>query len=861
MKRIYLSLVLLAANLLQPALANEPDSAYLFTYATVKNEGKNGLHYAWSLDRRNWQAVGPEFRFLFCDFGTWGSQKRMLTPFLFWDKAGNWHAIWSLNEEVGQFAHAQTSDLFTWDPQSYPEVMEQGNVQQPEVSFQPEINAYKITWLSGNDQKVYQTTTSDFKTYTPTLEGTAADRLNIREEVWIDGEKQLGVVNKVPWKLIDGAIKFYELSQYKAKLNDETLRDDVSRFAGLKPLTATITSQPENSKAISDMLIGIFFEDINYAADGGLYAELVQNRGFEYSPADTKGRDQNWNSKKAWSFSGAEYGFIIDTIAPLHPSQKRYALLTISKVGEALENEGFDGIVLKTGDKYNFSVFARGIDGAKGKLLVRLVDENGKVAGEATTRAISGDWKKQELVLTPATTVSNAKLQIIPQFVGKVALDMVSLFPQKTFKNRANGLRADLAETIAGLHPRFVRFPGGCVAHGDGLGNIYRWKNTIGPLETRKTDRNIWNYHQSMGLGYFEYFQFCEDIGAAPLPVIAAGVPCQNSSCGGHGQQGGVPMCEMDAFVQDILDLIEWANGDKNSKWGKLRAQAGHPEPFNLKYLGIGNEDLITDIFKERFEMIYKAVKEKHPEITVIGTVGPFSEGTDYRVGWDFASKLGVPMVDEHYYQPPGWYLNNQDYYDRYDRSKPKVYLGEYATHIPGRKLNMETALCDALHLINAERNADVVYMTSYAPLLAKHGHTQWNPDLIYFNNTEVFPTTDYYVQVLFGQNAGDEYIASQIHLSDGRNDVKKRVASSLVRDNKTGDYILKLANLLPVAVNAKIDLSGLPVAEGEAVLSVLQGDPADENARPENSRISVAPEFEIKLPAYSFSVILMKAR
>jgi alpha-L-arabinofuranosidase len=320
-------------------------------------------------------------------------------------------------------------------------------------------------------------------------------------------------------------------------------------------------------------------------------------------------------------------------------------------------------------------------------------------------------------------------------------------------------------------------------------------------------------------------------------------------------------MCDMEDYVQDVLDLIEWANGDKNSKWGKLRAQAGHPEPFNLKYIGIGNEDLITDIFKERFEMIYKAVREKYPEITVIGTVGPFSEGTDYRVGWDFATELDVPMVDEHYYQPPGWYLNNQDYYDRYDRSKSKVYLGEYATHIPGRKLNMETALCDALHLINVERNADVVSMTSYAPLLAKHGHTQWNPDLIYFNNTEVFPTTDYYVQVLFGQNAGDEYIASQINLSDNKKDVNKRVASSLVRDGKTGDYILKLTNLLPVSVDTKIKLAGLPVAEGEGVLTVLQGGPTDEKARPENRTISVAPEFEFEVPAYSLSVIRMKAR
>ena len=842
--------------------ANEPDSAYVFSYATLKDKGHNGLHYAWSVDRKHWQGIGPEFRFLFCDFGTWGSQKRMITPFLFQDQKGSWHEIWSLNETVGQFAHAETNDLFTWEPQVYPEVMTKGNVMLPEVSYQSAENNYLVTWLSNQagEQKVFKTTTTDFKNYTESIEGSESDRLNAREEVTIDGEKQLGVVVKVSWSLLQGAIQFYELTKYHDIQRAERLTDDATRYPDLKPLDAEITAIPEDHKAISDMLIGVFFEDINYAADGGLYAELVQNRGFEYTPADTKNRNQDWNSSYAWSFTGQEGGFTIDTVAPVHPNQKHYAVVTIDKIGDALQNEGFDGIALKAGDKYDFSVFAKGLDGAKGKLLVRLVDEDGKVFAEGTTKSAGVDWKKLTLTVTAKETVDKAHLQVIPQFTGKVALDLVSLFPEKTFKGRKNGLRADLAQTIADLHPRFVRFPGGCVSHGDGLDNIYRWKNTIGPLEARKGDRNIWNYHQSMGLGYFEYFQFCEDIGAQPLPVIAAGVPCQNSSTGGYGQQGGIPMCDMDQYVQDILDLIEWANGDKNSKWGKLRAEAGHPEPFNLKYVGIGNEDLINDIFEERFTMIFNAIKEKHPEITVIGTVGPFSEGTDYRVGWEIASKLNVPLVDEHYYQPPGWYLNNQDYYDRYDRSKPKVYLGEYATHIPGRKLTIETALCDALHLINVERNADVVHMSSYAPLLAKHGHTQWNPDLVYFNNTEVFLTPDYYVQKMFGQNSGEEYIASQLSLSDNAPDVKKRVVSSLVRDAKTGDYILKLANLLPVAVNSKINLADLPIVAGEADLTILEGEVTDQHAKSENKTISVSNEFEYSLPAYSFSVIRLKS-
>ncbi|WP_167615160.1 alpha-L-arabinofuranosidase C-terminal domain-containing protein [Maribellus sediminis] len=862
MKRIALLFSLVLLILAQNLLANQPDSAYVFSYATTKNGGHNGLHYAWSVDRKNWNGIGPEFRFLFCDFGAWGSQKRMLTPFLFQDQQGTWHAIWSLNEQVGQFAHAATNDLFTWEPQSYPEVMHDGNVMLPEVSYQSDEQNYLITWLSNIDgvQKVFKTSTADFKSYSPTVEGTENDRINAREEVLIDGNKQLGVISKVSWPVIDGFIKFYELSKFREIQRSERLTNDAERFADLKDLKAEITVDPKNTKAISDLLIGVFFEDINYAADGGLYAELIQNRGFEYNPADTKFRDLNWNSKNAWSFTGSESGFSIDTLAPVHPKQKHFAVLNITNEGEALENEGFDGILLKAGDKYNFSVFAKGLTGAKGKLLVRLVDENGKVYAQASTKSINADWKKLELVLTANESIRNARLQIVPQFTGKVALDMISLFPQQTFKGRKNGLRPDLAQAIADLHPRFVRFPGGCVTHGDGLDNIYRWKNTIGPLESRKPDRNIWNYHQSMGLGYFEYFQFCEDIGAEPLPVIAAGVPCQNSSTGGHGQQCGIPMCDMDQYVQDILDLIEWANGDKNTKWGKLRAEAGHPEPFNLKYVGIGNEDLITDIFEERFTMIFNAIKEKYPEITVIGTVGPFSEGTDYRVGWEIATKLQVPMVDEHYYQPPGWYLSNQDFYDRYDRTKSKVYLGEYATHIPGRRLNMETALCDALHLINVERNADVVSMTSYAPLLAKHGHTQWNPDLIYFNNSEVFLTTDYYVQKLFGQNSGDEYLASLIKLSDGNENLKKRVASSVVFDRESGDYILKLANLLPVQINSTINLADLPVIEGDAELITLQGEVTDEKAKPVTSKFLVSSDFEIEVPAYSLTVIRLKS-
>lgn len=634
---------------------------------------------------------------------------------------------------------------------------------------------------------------------------------------------------------------------------------DPERFKELKNVQASVSVFPEKSKAISDMLIGVFFEDINYAADGGLYAELVQNRGFEYRLSDKSGRDPSWNATKAWSIRGEGTTFTIDSIAPIHENNKHFAILEIEKPGVALVNEGFNGIPVKQGEKYNFSVFAKSLSGEKGNILVRLTNESGEILAEGKTQKINNDWKKCELQITATNSAEKAELEVIPQFAGKVALDMISLFPQNTFRQRENGLRADLAQTIADLHPQFIRFPGGCVAHGDGLQNIYRWNRTVEPLETRVPQRNIWNYHQSAGLGYFEYFQFCEDIGAEPLPVLAAGVPCQNSATCGYGQQGGIPMSEMDEYIQEVLDLIQWANGDKTTKWGKIRAEAGHPEPFNMKYIGIGNEDLITDVFEERFTMIYNAVREKHPEITVIGTVGPFYTGTDYEEGWDIAEKLKVPMVDEHYYQPPGWFIHNQDFYDRYDRSKSKVYLGEYAAHLPGRPNNIETALSEALYLISVERNADVVSMTSYAPLLAKEGFTQWNPDLIYFNNTEVKPTTGYYVQKLFGQNSGDSYIPVSISLSNQSEDVKKRVAMSVVRDSKTSDIIVKMANLLPATVESHIELSGLNISEQDAKLSILKGDPGDRNVLPEETKIAVSGDLKYMLPAYSFSVIRMK--
>ncbi|MDR1022870.1 MAG: carbohydrate binding domain-containing protein [Prevotellaceae bacterium] len=862
MKKLISVLAISSLMLSVKLQANEPDSAYLFAYATGRHNHTAGLHLAWSVDCKKWHPVGPEFAFVKSDYGRWGAQKKMFAPALTRDDRGAWHAVWSVNDTDKTFAYTTSKDLVSWRPQSYP-IQEAGkNCLAPEISFAD--GRYAVSWASadGSDTTCYAVATTNFKEYTPAKEIPALVRLNLRRQAVVSGNTETGTIHKVAWSFISNLIREVEVTNYRNMLHGEMMRDDAERFAGQKSVEATITADASDSKKISDKLLGIFFEDINYAADGGIYAELVQNRGFEYQPSD-RGGDERWSSRKAWSTVGRNASLGIETEAPVHENNPHYAVLKTGRTGGGLQNEGFDGIALKAGDKYDFSVFARTLEGKNGRLKIRLADESGELLGEATTTSLTGGWQKYTAVITAKSSAAKARLEIIPQTEGTVGLDMVSLFPQKTFKGRKNGLRSDLAQALADMKPRFVRFPGGCVAHGDGIENIYRWKNTIGPPEARKPQRNLWGYHQTAGLGYFEYFLFCEDIGAAPLPIVAAGVPCQNSAKHNHpvgGQQGGIPMCEMGDYIQDIFDLIEWANGNpKASKWAKMRADAGHPAPFNLKYLGVGNEDLISDVFEERFTMIYEAVKEKYPEIVVIGTAGPFWEGSDYVAGWVLGAKLGVPMLDEHYYNPPGWYIHNQQYYDRYDRSKPSVYLGEYAAHLPNRSNNIETMLAEALHLINVERNGDIVSMTSYAPLLAKEGFTQWNPNLIYFNNSEVKPTVGYHMQKLFGVNAGDEYIASRIKLSDEKDAVAKRVASSVVRDSKTGDIIIKLANLLPVEVKANLDLSSLNLPTTEVIRNVLAGRPDDKAAKPVESITTISGIKESTLPAYSLTVLRIR--
>ena len=437
---------------------------------------------------------------------------------------------------------------------------------------------------------------------------------------------------------------------------------------------------PAGGKAISDELIGIFFEDISSAADGGLYAELVQNGSFEFSPAERDG----WGPGTAWK--AVRPGHSLGYMSPrmdngLNKNNPTYMRLHIERVKEyydykgwkgfGLQNDGFDGISVKAGAKYDFSAFFRNVDNDTKKVRVVLAEpqmgwgKDPKLLAEATIDVSSKDWKKYEVVLTPSEESKKAMLQILVLNQGEMDVDMVSLMPEDTYKG--HGMRKDLAQALADLHPKFMRFPGGCVVHGggDGFWNTYRWKTTVGPKEQRRGLKNTWGYHQSMGLGYYEYFQFCEDLNMEPLPILPCGVSCQGTN-GGWGMkdqaQDVVPMSEMDEWVNEALDLIEWANGDVNTKWGKVRADAGHPKPFGLKYLGIGNEERISPEFNERFKYMYERITKAHPEIIIVGTAGPGSHpgNPDYENGWKLADELGMPIMDEHYYEPRDYFLKSR---------------------------------------------------------------------------------------------------------------------------------------------------------------------------------------------------------
>lgn len=639
----------------------------------------------------------------------------------------------------------------------------------------------------------------------------------------------------------------------------------------LSPLSSCHAQRQVNSKEknlagkeISPDLFGLFFEDINYSADGGLYAELVQNRSFELSPTDRR----EWHPLAFWEYvtPGFSYGALsVESKTPVHPNNPHYVVLNIEHVGAGgvgLRNKGFSNLRLEKAKDYTFSMFSRRQSLAPVTVQILLKDKDEKVLDWKEVEVKATDWEKLSVNLRPSRSADSCSLVVLAVTEGEIALDMISLFPEQTYKQRDNGLREDLAGILADMQPAFIRFPGGCLVHGDGIGNMYRWKNTVGPVEQRKGQKNLWGYHQTAGLGFYEYFQFCEDIGAKPLPVLPAGVSCQNSGgtwrTGSNGQQA-LPLEEMDEYVQEVFDLVEWANGPASSPWGSVRAAAGHPEPFGLEYIGIGNEDNITPEFSRRFRMIHEALKNKHPEITIVGTSGPGADGEDFEKGWAIADSIQVAVVDEHYYMQPEWFLNNLQRYDAYDREKSAVYLGEYASW--GNKL--KNAISEAAFMIGLERNGDIVRMSSYAPLFAKKGNTQWHTDMVFFDNADVSLTPNYYVQKLFSVNSGNYYFERVVRPTTEN----PLLAASCVRDDATGDIILKIVNADSESGSFAVDLKPFKSMAPVAQQTLLTGDPEAENTLgepdtivPVESSLEIEKAFTYQAPAMSLTVIRIKS-
>ena len=614
---------------------------------------------------------------------------------------------------------------------------------------------------------------------------------------------------------------------------------------------------------IQPTMYGHFFEDINFGADGGLYAELVKNRSFEF-PQCLMG----------WRIFGNV------TLKDDGPFDRNLHYVTLSPASHyqkatGIENEGFFGMGVKAGEKYRFSVWARG---ENQKIRVELINNasmsESQVIVAKELAVNSSDWKKYEMELVPNETFDKAHLRIFLCSSGSVDLEHVSLFPVDTWKGRKNGLRKDLVQALADTKPGIFRFPGGCIVEGTDLATRYNWKNSVGPVENRPLNENRWHYtfqhrffpdyFQTYGMGFFELFQLAEDIGAEPLPVLNCGLACQYQN---NSPEANVKLSELDSYVQDALDLIEFANGGTDTEWGKVRAEMGHPEPFNLKFMAIGNEQW-GEVYPERLKVFVEAIRKAYPDIKIIGSSGPNSEGKDFDYLWPEMRKLNVDLVDEHFYRPETWFLASGNRYDKYPRKGPKVFAGEYACHGNGKKWNhFHASLLEAAFLTGVERNADVVHMATYAPLLAHVDGWQWRPDLIWFDNLRSVRTCSWYVQSLYGNNRGTNVIPLTLD--------KKAVSgqegqyglfASAVWDEPTKTYIVKVVNTSDQTCKLQMDFKGLKKSAklGNGKCVVFHSDDLDAENTLDNPNLIVPRESSISIDgntlnteigAYTFSI------
>jgi alpha-N-arabinofuranosidase len=618
---------------------------------------------------------------------------------------------------------------------------------------------------------------------------------------------------------------------------------------------------------IQPTMFGLFFEDINFAADGGLYAEMVKNRSFEFETPLMGWKQPNSDRNSL----NIQSGIATTMKTSENKSNPNFCRVIVNNdKGFSMINEGFRGMGIKKDARYNLSLKAANHNGAFKKIIIQFIDKNQKVLGETSIVPTTVDWKNYTAQFTATQTEAKAQLKITFEGTGTIDLDMISVFPEDTWKNRKNGLRKDIVQLLYDMKPGFLRFPGGCIVEGRTLANRYQWKKTVGNVENRETMINRWNtefshkpapdYFQSFGLGFFEYFQLSEDIGAAPLPILSCGMACQYNT----GEL--VPMEELDPYVQDALDLIEFANGGIETPWGKLRADMGHPKPFNLKHIGVGNEQWGPN-YIERYKIFEKAIKSKYPKISIVSGSGPSPDGEFFEYGMQELKKLNAEIIDEHYYKSPKWFRENVTRYDNYDRKGPKIFAGEYAAQSisganPNNRNNWECAFSEAAFMTGLERNAEVVNLTSYAPLMAHEEAWQWTPDMIWFNNLQAFGSANYYVQQLFSTNKGTDLITIT---KDGKPVTgQNNLFASAVKDLNTKEVILKLVNTAAAPQEVNINLKGSKLASKGTGITLTSSNLQDENSFADPKKISpTAHDFKLKgehvqmgLPAYSVTVL-----
>jgi alpha-L-arabinofuranosidase len=641
-------------------------------------------------------------------------------------------------------------------------------------------------------------------------------------------------------------------------------------FAAVAQAPAVITVKADKPYAeIQPAMWGIFFEDINLGADGGIYAELVKNRSFEFTKA-----------MMGWKILGkpkTEGDFLVINRHEENTNNPRFLRVTLHNAAQrtiGLTNEGFRGMGIKKDLRYNFSVLVRRKSGNI-KLLAELANSKDEVIGKTTVNveATNGEWKKVTGSFTALATELKAKFNIWMEGDGETDFDMISLFPADTWKGRPGGMRADMIQLLADMKPGFIRFPGGCIVEGFELTGRYQWKKTIGAIEERQLIINRWNtefanrqapdYFQTFGLGFYEYFQLAEDIGAAPLPILNCGMACQFNS----GEV--VPLNQLDPYVQDALDLIEFANGDITTQWGKVRADLGHPQPFNLKMMGVGNENWGPQ-YVERLQLFIKAIKAKYPDFKIVSSSGTDPEGGRFDYLNTELRKMKTDFVDEHYYRKPEWFLQNASRYDNYDRKGPKIFGGEYAAHVnwdtPGiRRNNWQSAIAEAAFMTGLERNADVVEMASYAPLFAHVEGWQWAPDLIWVNNLTSYGTPNYHVQKMFSTNKGTHTVSI---LSNGEVVAgKDSLYASAALDKTTGELILKFVNASATPITRSVTMEGVKKTQALAKQIVLSNQLNKVNSfekpfevAPVETGIAVKnKKINLQLQPYSFTVIKVK--